>query len=122
MYNPPIKLSTKDVKQIVNATFPDYRRHFVYVEARESVTMHDLNWGGGTRAQYRACTIDGRPLPNQYDMSAPAPWANRFEGMTVPVPVDCVIVEGGHFCGKVATLHINVNPANMPKFLAYKPE
>ena len=113
-----IEVKTKDVKDIVNATFPKYRKRMVRIYATTEVRFSDLNWSGGTRAEYRACTINGRPLSSAYDMSAPAPWANPFEGKTVGLPVGAVIVEGGHFCGKEATLRINVHPENMPKFIA----
>jgi hypothetical protein len=56
----PIELKPADVKPIINATFPDYRRKKVWLYASETVTLHDLNWSGGTRMQYRACSIDGR--------------------------------------------------------------
>jgi len=114
-----IKMKAKEVKAIIAATFPDYKKHDVYVGAAEKVTLHDLNWSGGSRSEYRACTIDGKPTENKYAaaMHVPAPWDNMFEGKTVDVPEGFVIVRGGYFCGKTATLFINVNPANMPKFI-----
>ena len=112
-----MKVNTKDVRSIVNATFPDYRRRSVYVEARETVTLHDLNWSGGTRSEYRSCSVDGRPLENKVDLSGPAPWENPYEGKTITIPPGLVVVRGGHFCGKVSTLYIYVSPENMPKLI-----
>ena len=112
-----IRVKTKDVKRIVDATFPNYHRREVVVDARETVTFHDLNWSGGTKSEYRACAIDGTSTGRQVDLSRPAPWNNPYEGLTVQIPIDCVIVMGGYFCGKERLLYFYVHPANMPKFI-----
>ncbi len=112
-----IRIKTKEVRHLVDATFPDYRRREVVIDARESVTFHDLNWDGGTKSEYRACGIDGSTNDRRLDMGRPAPWANPYEGLTVQIPIDCVIAQCGFFCGRPSTLWLFVNPANMPKFL-----
>ena len=111
------KVPTKDVRAIVEATFPEYRKHNVIICPTTSVTMHDLNWSGGTKSTYRACTIDGKPVRSKVDTGIPAPWNNPYEGLTVDLPENVVIVKGGYFCGKTSTLCINVHPANMPRFI-----
>jgi hypothetical protein len=112
-----IKKPAKDFKSIINATFPDYKKRDVYIIASETVTLHDLNWSGGTRSEYRACHVDGSNNGRHVDTGRPAPWSNPYEGLTIPIPVDCLVVKGGHFCGKASTLYIYANPANMPKML-----
>ena len=112
-----MKIKTKEVKDIVAATFPDYRKREVNIEARESVTFHDLNWSGGTKAEYRACHITGATNDRRLDMGRPAPWNNPYEGLTVQIPLDCIVVEGGYFCGQERMLRLYVHPANMPKFI-----
>lgn len=112
-----LTIKAKEVKHIINATFPNYRKRDVTVWPKTQVTFRDLNWSGGTRAEYRACTIDGKPLDNKVDMSKDAPWNNPYEGLTVDLPVGAVIVEGGFFCGKASKLSIFVHPDNMPKFI-----
>ena len=112
-----IEVKSKDVQSIVSATFPNYRRQKVYIEPCTSVTLRGLNWSGGTKAEYRACTVDGRSLANKIDMGAPAPWNNQYEGLKIILPPDVLIVQGGHFGGKTATLRIYVHPDNMPKLL-----
>jgi hypothetical protein len=52
----------QDVAAIVNATFGDYRGRKIRVGAAEKVSICDLNWSGGTRSQYRACTLTGQRL------------------------------------------------------------
>jgi hypothetical protein len=109
------------IAAIVRATFPAYKRKKVMVRASETVSIQDLNWSGGTRSQYRACTFDGRSLGSLDKYSALAPWDNPAEGQTLPVPAGAVVVRGGHFCGKESLLTIHVNPADMPKYLELKP-
>jgi hypothetical protein len=111
-----INVATKDVSAIVRATFPSYRKRSVRVLASESVSLHGLNWSGGTRAEYRACSIDGQQS-SRPDMSRDAPWENPFEGKVVPVPPGFCIVQGGFFCGKESILWIHINPSDMPKLL-----
>ena len=115
-----IKVPSKQLKSVIKATFPDYRKRTVIVKATTKVTFSDLNWSGGTRAEYKACTVHGEEVPIKYNMSAPAPWNNPFEGQTVDLPVDCVVVEGGYFCGKKRTLYIYIHPQNMPASIEYK--
>jgi len=108
------KVKSKDLKPIIKATFPDYRKRDVYVSQSDKVTIQDVNWSGGTRSIYRACTIEGRPLDTKVNMGGPAPWNNPFEGLEINIPPGMVVVQGGHFCGKVATLYITVNPESFP--------
>ena len=112
-----IRVKTKDIKRIVDATFPGYRKREVSVEARETVIFHDLNWSGGTKSEYRACGIKGESNARRLDMGRPAPWNNPYEGLKVEIPIDCVVVEGGYFCGQERMLRFYVHPANMPKFI-----
>jgi len=116
-----ITVKSKDLKPIIQATFPGYKKHNVIVNSTTTVTFGGLNWGGGSRSEYRACTVTGEKIENKINMNAPAPWMNPFEGKTISLPVDAVIVEGGYFCGKVSTLFVNVHPDNLPKFLPAPP-
>lgn len=115
MYN---KYPAKDFKAIISATFPGYKKRQVYVVATDAVTLGGLNWSGGSRTEYKACTTDGQPIPNKVNMAAPPPWENPFEGARCEIPQGVVIVQGGCFIGKPATLFINCNPADMPKWIA----
>jgi hypothetical protein len=112
-------VKTKDVAQIVRATFPEYRKKQVAIWPGETVTFHDVNWSGGTKSEYRACTLDGKDARSGPDMGYAPPWANPFEGKSVEIPRGYCVVKGGHFCGKTATLYIHVHPADMPALLAH---
>jgi hypothetical protein len=113
----PIELKPSDVRAIINATFPEYRRKKVWVYVAETVTLHDLNWCGGTRMQYRGATLNGQFAGSADKHNAVAPWENRAEGATIPIPQGHVVVSCGHFCGKPSMLSIYVHPADMPKLL-----
>ncbi len=96
----------KNYKHIINATFPGYRKRKVFISYRNKVSLYGLNWSGGSRLEYEACTIEGKPLPRKVNMSTPAPWVNPYEGQEIEIPKGMVVVSGGCFCGKPATLHI----------------
>jgi hypothetical protein len=120
-YQPPIEITAwqKDpsIAAVVRATFPTYRRKKVYIKASETVSLQDLNWSGGTRSEYHACTIDGTPTGSSDKYSAYHPFDNPAEGKEIPIPTGIVVVRGGFFCGKQSALTLHVNPADMPKYL-----
>ena len=113
-----LEIKSKDVKGIIQATFPEYRKRKVYIKPVEKVKFNDVNWSeGGSISIYKACTIDWKPLNEKIDMGIPAPWNNPFEGLEIPLPINNVIVEGGFFCGQERILYLYINPANMPKLI-----
>jgi hypothetical protein len=114
----PIKVTRQQVEPLVRATFPDYRGRKLRVEARTSVSLQDLNWSGGSRTQYRACTLDGQPTGNSNKYHAMAPWDSRqVEGQSLPVPSGFAVVRHTIFCGKDLGLTVTINPADMPRLL-----
>lgn len=120
-----IELPAKDkrVVPIIKATFPNYRRHSVIVDTSGACTLQDLNWSGGTRSEYRACTVPGilgsaDTIPARRDINAPHPLDNMHEGQTCVVPVGAVVVQGGHFCGRVSRLNIYINDVDWQRALA----
>jgi len=112
-----LELKSKDVKPIINATFPKYRKRKVIITVTNKVTFYDVNWHGGTKSEYRACTVAGEPIKSKVNMGVPAPWNNPYEGLEIDLPKNAVIVESGYICGKARTLCIYVHPDNMPKLL-----
>jgi len=89
----------------------------VKVIAAETVTLWGLNWCGGSINHYKACTFAGEYLGDTERFSMMWPGDNTAESKVVPIPQGVVIVKGGWFCGKVSTLYLYVNPADMPKYL-----
>lgn len=112
-----IERPAKEFKGILYATAGKYKKRTVRVVATESVHISDLNWSGGTRSSYRACTLDGRPVGNLDKYHRPAPWNNPAEGQTLPTVPGTVVVEFGYFCGKESVATIYVHPSDMPKLL-----
>jgi hypothetical protein len=107
-----------EVAAIVNATFGDYRGRKIRVAPTETVHISDLNWSGGTRSQYRACTLDGRSLGGMDRYNAMAPWANPAEGASLPLVPGACVVEHSIFCGKDSGLRIYVHPDDMPRLIS----
>ncbi len=112
-----IKVTRKEVDVLARATFPEYKGRKFSVIAAEQVTLHDVNWGGGSRNQYRAVTLEGQPLGSTDRFSQMWPGSHAAEGMTLPIPQGAVVVEHCIFCGKDLGLRFYINPADMPKYL-----
>lgn len=106
------KVSRKSVEHIIRGTFPEYRGRTIKVEHRDTVTLYDLNWSGGTRAQYRACTLEGKALGNADKYNMMHPWRNNAEGAQVPIASGAVLVRHSIFCGKDLGLTIYYNKAD----------
>lgn len=112
-----MQVSKQDIEPLINATFPQYKGRKFRVEAKDKVTLYDLNWGGGSRNQYHAVTLDGRAVGNGEKFNQAAPWRNNAEGSTVDIPQGFAIVEHSIFCGKDVGITVYLNPADMPKYL-----
>lgn len=113
-----LKIPTKQVASIVRAAAKNYRKRTVSVVPTESVTLHDLNWSGGTRSEY--ATVEIATLRRIGDLSRyhmMAPWNNPAEGATLPIVPGVIVVRTGFFCGKESEATLYVHPADMPKTL-----
>ena len=111
--NATVKLTRKQAKAIIEASFPNYTGRKITVEFTEKVTFSDTNWGGGSRNQYHAINANGRTAR----LHAPAPWVNPVEGKTIELPADVLIVKHSMFCGQDCGLRIYAHPVNAPKWL-----
>lgn len=110
-----MEIPTKAVADIAKAL--GYRRKKVIVRARESVTLNDLNWSGGSRSEYHALRISDGAVSSKSMMNAVAPWENAYEGACVPLAPGLAIIETGHFCGKERIMTIYLHPSDMPKLI-----
>jgi len=108
-----IKVRKAQVKQIVQAAFPNYRGRTFYVEFVDSVTFCDLYWGGGSRNFYKIVRTDGQvaSLPRNN------PWNDPQEGKTLPLGEEFAVVQHSHFCGKDCGITVFLNPVWAPKYL-----
>jgi len=108
-----VKVSKRDIAPILAASFPEYKGRTFRVVPIEKVTLHDLNWGGGTRNEYVAVKFDG----SHSRLTPVAPWVEMREGATIDLPLDALLVEYSVFCGADLGIRIYCNPAVMPRLL-----
>lgn len=113
MTNITLKLNKSQVRPILARSFPSYKGRKFAIEFTTRVTFYDTNWSGGTRNQYVAINANGKVA----GFSAPAPWNNPIEGMTIDLPEDVLIVEHSDFCGHDMGIRIYANPCHLPKYL-----
>lgn len=112
--NERIKVKKADVRPILAITFPDYAGRSFEVELTDRVTFHDTNWGGGSRTYYQAVSMGkGKAM----GVPAPAPWVNPFEGKTVELTPDIVVVAHRIFCGHDLGIVFYAHPTTAPKWL-----
>lgn len=114
MSNVTLKLTSKQYKQIVKATYPEYTGRTVKMVFTEKVSIYNTNWEGGSRTQYAAVNSDGKVA----HIDAPAPWLNMVEGATVSMPENALIVTHSIFCGQDAGITIYAHPCHLPKWIA----
>lgn len=107
------KLTRKQAAKILELTFPDYQGRKISIEFTPRVTLYDLNWSGGTRNEYAAVRSDGK----SGIFSAPAPWVNPYEGMSIEMKPEILLVEHSVFCGHDMGVRIYAHPTHLPKWL-----
>lgn len=101
----------------IRATFPDYKGRKFWITPARSVTLHDLNWAGGTRNQYRTCTLDGRGIGGSERYALMAPWENPAEGVDLALPQGFIVVMHGVFMGKETGVTLYVHPDDLARLL-----
>lgn len=81
--------------------------------AREATSgeLIGLNWDGGSRDQYAAFTF-----PGWSELKTLPPWKVYANGERYDLPRGVVVVRYGTFCGKQATINIDVHPEDMREF------
>lgn len=109
-----IKVKKADVAALLDKTFPNYRGRKLKVAVASTVTLHNVNWGGGTRSQYKAVSLDATKS-GTYE--APAPWAHTHEGLKVAIPQGVAIACHRIFCGVDTGITFYVRPDDMPTLI-----
>lgn len=112
-----VHIDRREVEHLISATYPEWKGQKVQVEATDSLLVHGLNWSGGSRNQYRACTLDGKATGSADIGNHAAPWRNPVEGKTTPIPSGHCVIQHIMFCGKDLGIRIYVNPVDMPRYL-----
>jgi len=125
--------STPDVRDVVRAAFPDYRKREAIVCTFYAGLRINSYWSGGTRNEFAVvelATLRCHNLPTAtnplYDVALRG-LANKADGFVKideagnitlkTLPDGFVVVRAGDFCGKRATAYVFVPAANMPRFL-----
>jgi hypothetical protein len=111
-----VSRSSPGVVPVIEATFPDYKGRKVRVVVTESVTLHDLNWGGGSRNVYRWVDL-AEALARGQAAPTIGPSTVRFappeEGRVYSVPPGVVVVEHSYFQGVDGGITIYINPRDI---------
>ena len=122
-----------EVKRVVLAAFPSYRKLKATLSAFNGGININSYWDGGTRNEYsivELATLQRKSLPTRthpfYDVAVKGLCGAENEVVSVDhvgnitlkvLPEGFALVEAGTFCGKPATAHIYLNPSNMTKLL-----
>jgi hypothetical protein len=114
--NLSVKVNRKPVEKLVAATFPGYRGRTIRIEFTEKVMVYDLNWDGGTNNSYRQIDASGFS-PDLSVMNSPAPWNNDYEGKTIDLTPEMIVVKRSYFCGHDVGITIYAHPVYAPKWL-----
>jgi hypothetical protein len=112
-----IKLSEHpDVRDIIRATDPAYRKTSAYVHVTDKVTVSGTYWDGGSRDTYTAVNLSTRRAISapQFD---PPQFGGPQAAPTVTLPAGVAIVRTGVFCGRAATATVYVRAADVAPLL-----
>lgn len=130
----PITLKTApELKRVISAGFPSYKKLRAFLSAFPESGMNiNSFWDGGSRDEYaivELATNRRKNLPTSthpyFDVERKG-IAGESEVITVSdrgnitlktLPEGFALVSCGIFCGKTATAHVYLNPANMAKML-----
>ena len=110
----PIRLRKSEIPAALLAAFPSYTGRKFRLQIAEQVTLHDLNWGGGTRNSYALVSLDGLGLAQ---LPKETPWTPRAEGATFNIPPRWVVVEHTIFQGQDLGLRFHTHPSDAPRLL-----
>lgn len=125
--------SAPEIKRVVCAAFPSYRKHNAFLSAFNGGVNINSYWDGGSRDEFsivELSTLRRIPVPNSthpyYDIASRG-MANQSDGVVETdhvgnvtlnvLPEGFALVAAGTFCGKPTTAHVYLNPANLVKLL-----
>lgn len=134
MYTRAELKSAPELKRVVLAAFPSYRKlrcTFSAFQGEENINSY---WDGGTKDEFaivELSTMQRRALPSKthpfYEVARYGMANKENEVIRTDhvgniylklLPAGFALVKAGTFCGKPATAHIFFNPDNLAKYLA----
>ena len=89
--------------RLARDTYPEYTGRRVFVQATHEISFFDLNWSGGTKRTYTIIRADGASVDG-FDHNHPA--HNQYEGKTVPMSPEYMVIVRSWFCGKDAGITV----------------
>jgi hypothetical protein len=123
-----------EVKAVVLAAFPGYRKQNAFLSAFGSGLSINSYWDGGSRSEFAVvelASLQRKSLPTRTHPCFDVAVRGLANTENADVEVDHVgnvtltrlpegfaLVAAGTFCGKAATAHVYLNPANMARLLA----
>lgn len=107
-FNQRQKIRKAQIKPLLKATFPEYRGRTFYATFTTHITIHDTNWGGGTRSTWKAIRMDGGKVSA---LPSYSPWNNPTEGAQIELEPGIVIIEHCIFCGKDLGIRFYAHPS-----------
>ena len=107
------KLTRKQAKPLLAATFPEYKGRTLAVEFRERLTFYQTYWDGGSKNKYAFVRADGAKasLPTQN------PWTTVIEGQQIDMQSDVIVAKHTIFCGHDCGVTFYAHPSNLPKWI-----
>lgn len=101
-----------EVKAIILAADPTYRKREACVLVQESVSLYGTYWSGGSRSTYAAVDLATKAI-GQAPQYAPRQFGGPATTPTCDIPQGVAIVRTGIFDGKTATAYVYVNPRDV---------
>jgi len=113
-----IKLRKKDIKPILEVTYPDYRGRKFSLTFQEHYYMSDY-WYGGSRTYVKALKLEnGQIKISSPEAEAQNPYNSKAH-TAFDIPKNVALVEHTYFCGQDIGINIIVHPDSslLPKLL-----
>jgi len=112
--NQSMNLTKKEAAPFLQAAGIEYAGRKFHVEFVEKVGFYNTNWDGGTKNYYYTLSMSNS---GSKQIPAPAAWCNPFEGLTVDLPADCLVLCHSHFCGQDCGIAIYAHLSLQARFL-----
>jgi hypothetical protein len=87
------KLSVNEAKPIVSKCFPAYNGRRFFVETRESVTLRNTYWDGGSRSYYCGYNLRTGEAGQLRLNTDPPAFGGKAEGIEIPLSAETVVVQ-----------------------------
>ena len=110
-----LHIDRQDIPVSLSRAIGSYNGRKFRITDHEEVSLHNMQWDGGSRSTYTVVNLDtGETKP----VTDPRPWPeNMSSAKAVTIEHNWCVVEHAIFCGKDSGLTFHVHPDNMAKLL-----